>query len=458
MDIASGWAPAALAVLACAGVVSLTAARIVIRRRVAAVIAPCVGLAGGFAVGFVVAWLLDRFTVFGVSLGMKVVWAAAIGTSVVGSLAAVAVASSGIVRAIAAVMVPVGVLSCAVNINAVYGEYPTVGSVLGVSAFSGLDVSELHEATMTVGQWRHLAKVGGLPAIPQRGKVGSVGIPATKSGFRAREAVVYLPPAALSARPPKLPVMLMLSGQPGSPDRTFLAGGLADVLDAYAARHHGLAPIVVSVDQLGNPLHNTLCVDSTKYGNVETYLTQDVTDWAESNLPVSHDARQWAIGGFSQGGTCSVQLGPSHPERYGSMFTVGSELGPHNGSEQSMIREFFNGDPAAYRRHVPIDIMRSRGHSNQLLIMASGQLDTESIRNIGAIAPVAKSIGMDVTAFTVADTGHDWHAVRQAFEAGLGRLGARMGLSDESDGRIVASANIRIMAVTAAAHDTGRKQ
>ncbi|PJM72636.1 hypothetical protein CS006_08680 [Bifidobacterium primatium] len=453
LRIDSGWIPATLAVVTCVAVVGLAAARIADRRRIRAVGAPCVGAAGGFALGFAVTWLLDRFTVFGVSLGMKVVWAAAAGTALVGALVATSIASSGVVRTIAAVMVPVGILSCAANINVVYGEYPTLGSALGVSAFSDLDVAALRPATMTVGQWRRMARDGGLPRVPGHGRVGSVDIPATASGFRAREAVVYLPPAALSDRPPRLPVMLMLSGQPGSPDRTFLAGGLSDVLDSYAAAHHGLAPIVISADQLGNPLHNTLCVDSAKYGNVETYLTRDVTDWAKSRLPVSHDARQWAIGGFSQGGTCTVQLGPSHPDLYGSMLTVGSELGPHNGSERSMIREFFDGDAAAYRRHVPIDIMRARSRSDQMLIMASGAMDAESIRNIGAIAPVAKSIGMDVTAFTVADTGHDWHAVRRAFEAGLGRLGARMGLADEAEGQIVPSPHIHMMAVTTDSHD-----
>ncbi|PLS31681.1 esterase [Bifidobacterium margollesii] len=399
----------------------------------------------GFAIGFSVTWLLDHFLVFGVMLGIKVVWAAAIGVALFGMMVAQTATGRGPTRVAAAVMIPVSVLSCAVNINAVYGEYPTLGSVLGVSSFARLDYADLHDARMPVGRWRTLAESGNAPDMPAHGRTGSVIIPATESGFRAREAVAYLPPAALSKTPPRLPVFIMLSGQPGSPDRAFLAGDLTAIFDEYASRHHGLAPVVVSADQLGNAFHNTLCVDSPKYGNAETYLTRDVTDWITANLPVSHDPRQWAIGGFSQGGTCAIQLGPSHPDLYGAMFTVGAELGPHDGDEQTMVREFFGGSEERYRRHVPIDIMRSRRHSDQMLVMAAGQLDDKSTDNIERIVPVARSIGMDATGLTVVNAGHDWHAVQQALKTSLDAIGVRMGLSDDVHGMIRGSAQVLVM-------------
>ncbi|WP_165776676.1 alpha/beta hydrolase [Bifidobacterium simiarum] len=419
-------------------------------RRPAVIIA---GAAVGFAVGFSVAWLLDHYLVFGVMLGIKVVWAVAVGLAPLGAAIASIVVTRGARRAASAALIPFAVLSCAVNVNAVYGEYPTLGSVLGVSSFSRLDVSRIRAARLSPAQWRQRAASGDLGAVPSHGRTGSVIIPATTSGFRAREAVVYLPPAALSKTPPRLPVFLMLSGQPGSPDRAFLAGELSSIFDDYAARHHGLAPIVVSADQLGNAFHNTLCVDSEKYGDAETYLTRDVTDWITANLPASRDPKQWAIGGFSQGGTCAVQLGPAHPDLYGTMFTVGAELGPHAGSERTMVREYFGGSETAYRRHVPIDIMRAKGHSDQMLVMAAGQLDGESIDNIGRIAPVAKSIGMETTGLTVMGSGHDWHAVQQALRTSLDAIGARMGLSDDTDTSIRGSTQVRVMSIAATDDD-----
>ena len=54
-----------------------------------------------------------------------------------------------------------------------------------------------------------------------------------------------------SKRKPALPVVLMLSGQPGSPGRVFQAGGIQTMMDGYAKTHDGLAPIVIAADQLG---------------------------------------------------------------------------------------------------------------------------------------------------------------------------------------------------------------
>ena len=134
-------------------------------------------------------------------------------------------------------------------------------------------------------------------------------IPNDRSQFSARPANIYLPPAALSEKPPALPVFVLLAGQPGSPDRLFTAGSIPAMMDAYAAQHDGLAPVVVSPDQNGSSFHNSLCVDSPVYGKAETYLSRDVPAWIRANLPVASQPRLWAIGGFSQGGTCSQPTG-----------------------------------------------------------------------------------------------------------------------------------------------------
>ncbi|RSX50656.1 alpha/beta hydrolase [Bifidobacterium callimiconis] len=461
--IDSGWLPIGLFVLVCVGVVVLFALsfgttsgktvvgddgeseragrswrrRSVLGRGLSALAGHRVwwmpsGMVLGFIGGFGIAFLLDRLLVFGVELGLKVDLVIGLGCAIVGALIAAVALFRGRRRVLAAILIPFAVLSCVVNVNGVYGEYPTVSSVLGISTFREFDPSTIHRATTTVERWNAAAEQGNAPQTPKHGLVASVAIPATRSGFKARDAVIYLPPAALVDNPPKLPVFIMMAGQPGSPDRAFLAGHLKEIFDDYAAAHHGLAPIVVSPDQLGNAFHNTLCVDSSKYGNAETYLTRDVTDWITRTLPVETGAEHWAIGGFSQGGTCTIQLGPSHPDLYGHMFTVGAELGPHNGSERSMIHTFFNGDEQAYRRHVPIDIMRARGHSDQTLIMAAGELDDESVSNITQVAGVAQGIGMEVTTFVVTGTGHDWHAVQSALRASTDRLGAQLGLGGEA--------------------------
>ena len=61
-------------------------------------------------------------------------------------------------------------------------------------------------------------------------------------------------------------------------------------------------------------------MDSKVYGNALTYLTQDVVDWVKTNLPAAQDAKDWAIAGFSQGATCSLQIGVNHPDLFGTMI------------------------------------------------------------------------------------------------------------------------------------------
>ena len=111
--------------------------------------------------------------------------------------------------------------------------------------------------------------------MPAAGAVTEVSIPATASGFAARSAWVYVPPAYLTPSHPLLPVLMMIGGQPGGP-RDWLDGGqLAQQMDAWAAAHAGLAPVVVMPDGIGSALSNPLCMNSA-LGQVDTYLTSDV--------------------------------------------------------------------------------------------------------------------------------------------------------------------------------------
>lgn len=265
--------------------------------------------------------------------------------------------------------------------------------------------------------------------MPSQGKVLTVDIPNTESNFTARKAMIYLPPAALSDRPPALPVMELLAGQPGSPSRLIDAGNIAATMNAYAAKHDGLAPIVLVPDQNGEATHNSLCADTTQ-GNAETYLTTDVVNWAKKMLPVAKSARMWAMGGFSQGGTCTTQLVPRHPDIYGAMLPVDGELKPTNGSVAKMVQEYFAGDRKAYDEQVPVNAIAATGTPEQALFTGAGERDKESISNMRTIADAARKAGMEVTELIVPGTGHDWHAVQAVWRPGLDWFGERTGLGE----------------------------
>ena len=215
----------------------------------------------------------------------------------------------GWLRLALAVLAVVAVFgTCAMKVNAFYGYRPTLGTALGVPAANQVDLAQLpsRPPLWTAGPRQALARSWHAPpGMPRAGRISTVTIPGGRSRFPARPAWLYLPPAYLGSVRAKLPVLVLIPGQPGGPQDWLLAGRLAAVMDGFAAAHDGLAPVVVVPDATGSSLGNTLCLDS-RLGAAETYVADDVPAWAAAHLEV--DAAHLAIGGFSFGGTCALQL------------------------------------------------------------------------------------------------------------------------------------------------------
>ena len=411
ISLVGGWFPAAaFAVIAVLSVTLLVSAAVSKRDgRILATVLPIGVAAVSGMVGYVVAWLLsDVFVVFGVGLGSRVMSWVAVGFAIAGFAIVHIVLSRGMMRVAAAILTVFAILAAAIGIDQSYGEYATIGSLFGEDSYSQADLTGLakRKDLITVAQWRKQAANGTIRNIPANGTVNKIDIPATKSQFEARKALVYLPP----------------------PGRVFQAGGIQTMMDGYAKTHDGLAPIVIAADQLGADSHNTLCVDSKVYGNALTYLTQDVVDWVKTNLPAAQDAKDWAIAGFSQGATCSLQIGVNHPDLFGTMIPTDSEIKPTNGSRQEMIDRFFDGDTTAYENQVPVNAIRNHAPTHQMLIIGAGEKDTTSIRNVKTIAPVAAKAGMRVAAVESSGNAHDWHAVQDVLRYGLAVFGHDTGL------------------------------
>jgi enterochelin esterase-like enzyme len=326
-------------------------------------------------------------------------------------------------------------LVAAIGVNADFGQYPTLGSIVDASSYTTMPTDILqsqraaasHTRAGTVKLWQNW---NAPPTMPTHGTVGTVTIPATISNFAARAAYVYLPPAALVATPPPLPVLIMLAGQPGSPQAVFVAGRLAVLLDSIAAQHQGLAPIVVVPDQLSAPDHNPMCVDSP-LGNSATYLSVDVPNWIRANFSVQVDPSRWAIAGFSQGGTCSIQLAAAHPHLFGTVLDICGELAPSLGSETETIARGFHGDAAAYRAEKPLALLASRApYANSVAIFGAGQFDATFAPFARDIAAAASRAGMQTSLFVSPGSGHDWSTVRYTLERGLPIVFRQMGLTE----------------------------
>jgi S-formylglutathione hydrolase FrmB len=352
------------------------------------------------------------------------------------TLAAVGLAAAGMRarrwpgRAAALVAVLLVVLGSAAGTNLVYREYPTLRTALGLPAADQIPFTEvpLREQVIGARSGLPLSAIWRAPAgMPATGVVTQVTIPAPESGFAARPAWLYLPPAYLARPRAQLPVLVLLSGQPGSPDDWLNGGMLAGRADAFAAAHDGLAPVVVMPDHLGAPLTNPLCMDS-RLGNVATYLSVDVPRWIRDTLQVDPQPSGWAIGGFSNGGTCALQMAVKAPQVYPTFVDISGEEEPTLGDRTSTVQAAFGGDAAAFAAVNPLDVMARERFPGTAAFLAAGEQDAEYLPQAQRVLAACAAAGMDVR-WEVDPGGHTWEVWGPALEQALPWLATRLGMT-----------------------------
>lgn len=322
----------------------------------------------------------------------------------------------------------VGLLS-AVQINAYFGLNRTVSDLLGTAV---ANVQDLEPALMRqAGAPDGGSRQGWQPQgeLPAGGELRKSAIPGTVSGFDAREAYIYLPPAYFAANRPALPVLVLVAGQPGGPADWLTGGALRGHMDTFAAAHGGVAPVVVIPDPNGSQNANTMCLDS-KIAQADTYLAKDVTQWISATLAVDTNHASWAIGGFSFGGTCAIQMGTRHPDLFPAVVGFSSEVEPAVAKErQKTIDASFPGDAAAFDRQTPLAMMATERFDGHGMYLTAGQDDTEFVGYLKTLAAAAEAAGFTVRAYQVEHAGHSWDTSSRRIADALDFLAQRWGMT-----------------------------
>ncbi len=73
-------------------------------------------------------------------------------------------------RALAVVLVPLVLLSTALGVDSIYGEYQTIGTLVGYTPYASLGSIEVHKAAMSVSDWHSKARKGSLPSMPSQAR------------------------------------------------------------------------------------------------------------------------------------------------------------------------------------------------------------------------------------------------------------------------------------------------
>lgn len=434
-SLLTGWLPATLL-----GLAVLAGAVLVVRtnRRWLTVVLPSVGV-GSILCAWFVDWAVDNWwRPFPDPLPLDaVVWIGLVLAAV--ALAVVQVIACKWPRKLLACTAAVAVLAAGSNeINRSFDYYPNLSAVLGLVPGEKHDLPPRQpgahhpHAGSSISRWRPSG------AVPQVGQVSEVNVPGTRSGVVGRSAWVYLPPAYLTANRPLLPVLELIGGQPGKPVDWINSGRIASVMDTFAARHHGLAPVIVMPDPLGGALSNPMCLDS-RLGNDDTYLSIDVPDWIRTHLQVEPDARYWAVGGFSYGGTCALQFAVKHPRIFPTFLDITGQPAPTLGSRQRTIDQAFGGDAAAYRRVNPLDVLAAAKKAERVTRTSGPFMHSAGIvvaaaqdKVYGPLEPVVvaacNGARLKVSLLELPG-GHRWSLATSAVEQTLPWLTSRLGLS-----------------------------
>ncbi|MFB6720742.1 alpha/beta hydrolase [Kribbella sp. NPDC056345] len=310
-------------------------------------------------------------------------------------------------RGTAVLAMAVAALVCANQVNQFVGYYPTIDSA--VSDWTNAPLPG--QVSMT-----GLAQDSGGRSLPRAGKLVSVDIPATYSGFTHRPELVYLPPVWFRSAKhhPALPVVEVIGGERGAPADWVRLGNAVDTANAYAHQHHGYAPILVFVDATASFDNDTECVDGPR-GNAATHLARDIPQYVEKTFGASRNPAQWAVAGFSMGGTCAIDLVVEHPGTFTHFVDISGDLEPNSGDDHDTLIQLYGGSVASEQANEPLKVMHAHGkYTGVSGMFLTSTAEKTHQREAHQLSRAAAKVGIPSTV-QVSPGSHVWQFAGPAF-------------------------------------------
>lgn len=272
--------------------------------------------------------------------------------------------------------------------------------------------------------------------VPPHGAIVRFDSGSAASQFDHRREFVYLPPAWFSADPPpRLPAILMLGGEWGSPTDWLYSGDAYNSVNDFAAAHHGYSPILVFGDHTGLFHNDTECVNGVR-GNAADHLTKDLVPYVNQHFGPGGEPPAWGVAGWSVGGTCAVSLAVMHPDIFTSFIDIVGDIAPNSGDRQQTIDRLFGGDTEAYLSFDPMTVMSRHGpytgvsgwFSPQTIVdeyssetwMKKQQADAHQLCDTGRALGISCAVGQTPLTHTLQSAG-------QVFAAALPWIAGELG-------------------------------
>jgi S-formylglutathione hydrolase FrmB len=258
----------------------------------------------------------------------------------------------------------------------------------------------------------------------------SVFIPATNLTYRPRDAYVWVPPGWFALSQPKLPVIVMLHGTPGEPSDWTRAGFADSTARAFAEQNNGMAPILVVPDVNGSFADDTECVNGSRFGDVETYLTQDVPRFTQQQFNPSTSPGSMAVAGLSEGGTCAVMLALTNPKELPTLASYSGYASPtyQGDNAQQTTTDLFGGSQANYQAHDPTYLLVHQRFDGVAGWFESDLQDGDLVQAAQTLVSLATHAGVD-TCLAEPPGTHSFGFWQAAFQHSLPWLSWRLKLT-----------------------------
>lgn len=263
---------------------------------------------------------------------------------------------SGVLTLAAAIIVcqATAIFTVGVVANHQYGFYSSWSDLLGIST------AQNSSAEIITAQ----------PLPPGQGTMKQMVVPGSR-GNASQKVLVWLPPdyRRLTAQHHRLPVLLLLTGQPGSPRAVFHNFDFSNRATA-AIQSRQVAPFVAVMPPITStvPSRDTECVDVPGGVQPEWWLRHDVRSAVVKDFSVSPS--HWSVAGFSTGGYCAANLLIRHPHDFQSAVSIAGYFAP--GWDKNTRGNPLKNRPDLDHGNSPLWIYQHRPprHANLLIVMS----------------------------------------------------------------------------------------
>jgi Putative esterase len=269
--------------------------------------------------------------------------------------------------------------------------------------------------------------------VPQTRGEGRV-VLLTVNGKASRASgivLVWLPPQYDSPafRKTRFPVLMMMPGQPSTPESVFTQFQFARRA-TQAIRSHAVEPFVAVFPPLMiDPPRDTECTNVPHGPQAETWLATDVRNAVLSHFRVTPDGRQWSAAGWSTGGFCAAKLLLRHRADFNAAASIG---GYFDAETDRSTGDLFGGSAQLRRENSPLWLVHQPGQSDANLLIVVSEADAHSYAGVH-YADSEKMIQQtrgypNVDTIVLPSGGHNYMVYRQTLPGVFAWCGRTAGL------------------------------